>query len=376
MADDDKPLTEAQLEEAKFKLSKVLVKTIATEPFYATLLMQCKPKLSEAYPTAWVTRNAMFFNPRFVLKHSVDELLGVAVHETLHRVFGHVFRLGQRDPRKWNVVTDALINDIIVRQQGYKLPPWVVMWPETQVRGKTAEELYAETEDPEGDGGFGGGGDMIDEGQGSETDELANKRLVAGAIANAKAAGKMPAGLDRMITDLMEPQKDWKELLEVALTSALIGNDLFSYSKPSVVSRMIGAALPTLSRSVGMRRLVCGIDTSGSIQEAELKMFVSELRGITNAIGIEEVHVVYCDAQIHDVHIVERGEQYAPEKVGGGGGTSFHPVFAYADEVEAEALVYMTDMYCDFPEQPEYPVIWGATTEIKGPYGTTINIRD
>lgn len=372
---DEKPLTDAQRAEASLKLSKIMVKMIANEPFYATLLLQNKPQLSELMPTAWVSRRGMYFNPRFLLAHSLDEMVGVAIHETLHKVFGHVFRVGQRNPRKWNVVCDAIINDLI-KQQGYKLPAMAIDWPADAVRGKTAEELYSETDDPEGEGGFGQGGDMIDDGEPTEKDLLDNKRALAGAMANAKAQGKMPAGLERLIGEIMEPKKNWKELLEVTLTSALIGNDMFSYSRTSIVGRSLGIAMPTLSKSSAMRRLVCGIDTSGSISPDELKMFVNELRGITNAIGIQEVHVVYCDAQIHNVHIIENGEPYEPEKVGGGGGTSFEPVFEYAEENEAEALVYMTDMCCSFPERPDFPVVWGATTGAVGPYGTTINIRE
>lgn len=373
---DQKPLTAAQVKEAEFKLSKVLVKTIAHEPFYATLLLQNKPQLSEMLPTAWVSRRGMYFNPRFVLEHSVEELLGVAIHETLHKVFGHVFRLGGRDPRRWNVVCDAIINDIITRQQGYKLPAMAIDWPAEEVRGFTAEELYAKHDDPDNGGGWDGSPDMVDEGEPTEKELLDNKRLVAGAVANAKQQGKMPAGLDRLIGELLEPKKNWKELLECTLISLLVGNDLFSYTRPSIVGRQLGCVMPTLSRASGMRRLVCGIDTSGSISADELKMFVSELRGITDAVGIQEVHVVYCDADIHDVHIVEQGMQYEPSSVGGGGGTSFQPVFDYAEENDAEALVYMTDMYCWFPERPEFPVVWGATTDTVGPYGTTINIRE
>ncbi len=373
---EEKPLTPAQMDEAKLKLSKIMVRMIANEPFYATLLLQSKPQLSEEHPTAWVSRRGMFFNPRFLLKHSMDEMVGVTIHETLHKVFGHLFRLGSRNARKWNVVCDAIINDIITRQQGYKLPPGCIDWPEAEVRGKTAEELYASNKDPEDDGGWGSGGDMIDEGDLTEKDLLDTKRALAGAVANAKAAGKMPAGLERMIGEVLEPKKNWKELLEVTLTSALVGNDMFSYAKTSVVGRSLGVAMPTLSRASAMRRLVCGIDTSGSISADELRMFVSELRGITDAIGIQEVHVVYCDANIHDVHIVENGEPYEPEKVGGGGGTAFDPVFDYARDVEAEALVYMTDLCCHFPEPLDIPIVWGATTKTIAPYGTTINIRE
>lgn len=377
---NETPLTPAQVEEAKFKISKVLVRVITSEPFYATLLMQTKPQLSEMLPTAWVNmRGHIFFNPNFVLKHTVDELIGVAIHEVLHKVFFHVMRLRDRHPKKWNIACDAIINHIITVEQGYKLPAGGVIFPPEKVVGKTADEVYAAIPDDPGDngGGWDGQGDMKDDGSTpTEADALDIKRQVAAAVQNAKQMGKMPAGLDRLIGELLEPQKDWKQLLEEALTSALMGNDLFAYSKRSHAGRAAGVVIPALCRSVAMRKVVIGVDTSGSIDEKQLQIFISETRGILHSIGIQECHVVYCDARIHDVHVLADFERdYTPAKVGGGGGTSFDPVFEYAEEQEAEALVYFTDMYCNFPEQPEFVMVWAATTEIEGPYGATVRIE-
>jgi len=376
---DERKYTDAQMDEAKFKVSKVLTRVITSEPFYATLLMQTKPTLSTMAPTAWVNmRGHIFFNPGFVLDHTIDELVGVAIHEVLHKVFFHVMRLQERNPKKWNVACDAIINHIIVREQHYKLPAGGVMFPEDQVVGKTADEVYsAMKDDPAGGGGWDGEGDMKDDGsQPTESDVLDIKRQVAAAVQNAKQMGKMPAGLDRLIDELLDPQKDWKELLEEALTSGLMGNDLFAYSKNSHAGRAAGTVMPALSRSVQMRKVVIGVDTSGSIDDNQLKIFISEVRGILHSIGIQETHVVYCDSGIHDVHVLPDYERdYMPAKVGGGGGTSFEPVFDYAEEQEAEAIVYFTDMYCHFPEEPDRLVVWAATTEIEGPYGSTVRIE-
>lgn len=372
------PCTEQEKKDAQFKLSKVLVRVITSEPFYATLLMQRRPKLSEQFPTAWVDGpGQIFFNPRFVLKHSVDEMIGVAIHEVLHKVFFHVQRLATRHPKKWNVACDAIINDIIVRQQHYKLPDGGVMFPEDKVRGKTADQVYAEMEDDPSDGGGfdGADGDMINDGTMTEADVLDIKQQVAAAVENAKKQGKMPAGLDRLLTDLFDPKKDWKELLELALTTALMGNARFSFSKPSHAGRVTGLCLPGLSKGVQLRKAVIGVDTSGSIDEKTLKTFVSETRGILASCGVQEAHIVYCDARIHDVHIVPSGEEYVPAKIGGGGGTRFEPVFEYADSEDAECVVYFTDMYGSFPDRPDYPVVWAATTDVEGPWGQTVQIE-
>jgi hypothetical protein len=39
-------------------------------------------------------------------------------------------------------------------------------------------------------------------------------------------------------------------------------------------------------------------------------------------------------------------------------------------------LIYLTDLYGTFPEQPPgYPVIWAAINDQQAPFGTTIQIK-
>jgi hypothetical protein len=38
--------------------------------------------------------------------------------------------------------------------------------------------------------------------------------------------------------------------------------------------------------------------------------------------------------------------------------------------------VYLTDMYGTFPnKEPEYPVLWCATSDVVGPFGETLRIE-
>ena len=62
----------------------------------------------------------------------------------------------------------------------------------------------------------------------------------------------------------------------------------------------------------------------------------------------------------------------------GGGGTSFRPVFDWVEEQEIEprCLVYFTDGYADFPEQPHsYPVMWAIIDSSETPpWGEILHI--
>jgi predicted metal-dependent peptidase len=61
----------------------------------------------------------------------------------------------------------------------------------------------------------------------------------------------------------------------------------------------------------------------------------------------------------------------------GRGGTSFHPPFAYLDEegIVPDTMIYLTDMMGAFPEEPRYPTVWCATSDIKAPFGETVRVK-
>jgi len=112
--------------------------------------------------------------------------------------------------------------------------------------------------------------------------------------------------------------------------------------------------------------VVVGIDTSGSIGQTELDRFFAELRGILENVKPKRVHVVWCDAQVHKVDVVEEVEDMGGLKPHGGGGTDFRPVFDWIEKegLEPDALVYLTDGLGAFPTHaPKYPVLWGAIME-------------
>jgi predicted metal-dependent peptidase len=125
--------------------------------------------------------------------------------------------------------------------------------------------------------------------------------------------------------------------------------------------------------------VVVAIDTSGSIGEGELNMFLSELAGILDDCKPEKVCVLAIDAKVAAVTELDSGADIAnnPPALKGGGGTSFRPAFEWCHEngIEPASLIYFTDMCGDFPkEAPSYPVIWCATMDYVAPWGETVRI--
>ena len=87
-------------------------------------------------------------------------------------------------------------------------------------------------------------------------------------------------------------------------------------------------------------------DTSGS-------MFCEETQGAILAEMIEiskraEVLVCDCDTEIHQVYKVRKQSDF--KNYEGGGGTSFVKPFEEAKKRNVDAVIYMTDLYGEFPD--------------------------
>ena len=103
------------------------------------------------------------------------------------------------------------------------------------------------------------------------------------------------------------------------------------------------------------------VDTSGSINDAELHRFFTEIDAIHRTGAY--VHIVECDAT------VQRDYPYngrTPTTVAGRGGTDFDPVFKFINRSvhRFDGCIYLTDGYASRPEvRPRCPLLWVLTSE-------------
>jgi predicted metal-dependent peptidase len=97
----------------------------------------------------------------------------------------------------------------------------------------------------------------------------------------------------------------------------------------------------------------------------------------------KRVILIGCDAEVreqdvHEARSLDELSDIRMKGLGGGGGTSFIPVFDWVreHEIKPEALIYITDLMGSFPsEAPAYPVVWCASTDIEVPWGDVVRIK-
>ena len=247
----------------------------------------------------------------------------------------------------------------------------------------------------QGKGGGGDGKGRFDQhlppgtSQGKDAQEAASGRnevewttQVAAAANAAKLQGKLPAGLERLLGEILEPKVDWKDKI-ASLFARKVGSGSYDWRRPD--RRLIVRDIYAPGRSgFGAGTVVIGIDTSGSIGERELDMFFAEMAGILEDVKPKRLVVMWCDAHVHRVDEVEEASDLVSLKkkgAPGGGGTSFIPVFNEMTKLgldNVDALVYLTDGYGSFPSKPpEYAVIWGnisAPESVSYPFGDVVDI--
>jgi predicted metal-dependent peptidase len=362
------------------KLDKAKVAIVTQHPFFASILLKRKLIEDKSIPTAAVDqRGQIYYNPDFIEKLSVDQAVFLLAHEVGHVIGQHASRRGARQAKRWNIAGDAWINDML---RDAKIGDFIqggVDMPGS--KDDTVDAIYNRLpEEQDGDGpGRGPGGigdDLIERGTPLTADEAdkidAETRVeVAQAAQAAKMQGKLPASLQKIIADLIDPGTPWYEILERYMTSFKRGE--VSWARPN---RRFEQYLPSPGKVAEMGEVVIQIDVSGSISPQELNYYNGHLARIIELCSPERVHVLYVDTSVCKHDTFERGEEFALEFYSGGG-TDMEAGFKYIEDkgIDPEVFVCLTDGYTNFDvgSKPAYPVVWCISTDVEAPYGDVIH---
>ena len=364
----------------KDKLTKARAGLVLDEPFFGSLILRLsmvEDPGNPGNPTMATNGKEIRFNPIFVDSLPVDQLKAVLCHEVMHCALAHMSRRDSRDPMGWNIAADFAVNPII--RDKFSLPAdhlfnadWAALSAEeiynklpreqksSKGQGEGKDKAQGQGQDP---GGCGAVEDLKgDDGAAAspaDKSQAENEWKVATvqAAQQAKSVGKLPAGIDRLIEEIVNPKVDWREVLKRFIdTSAKNDYSMFPPNRRHIHN---GLYLPSCkSNEIGS--IVIAVDTSGSISQDQLNKFSSELFSIISDFSAE-IHVLYCDTKIQREEFYGSGDLPLSLKAKGGGGTDLRPVFEWVEKngVLPSCLIYFTDLYGTFPEHgSDYPVLW------------------
>ena len=382
------------------KLVTARIGLLLKAPFFGNLATRLIIKNADEWlPTAATDGRHFYYNSRLIDKMPLKQVEFLFGHETLHNVYDHMGRRGDRDPQLFNIAADYAVNqDLMDQRIGEKITVVPILL-DSKYKGKSSEEIYDELyqnakkiniddlldqmldEHLDGDGD-GDNGDGDKEGQGrprlSEEEKKAIRDEIKEAVvsaAQACGAGNLPAGVKRMLADMTEPKMNWRELLQQQIESTVKAD--YTFMKPSRRSWHLDAILPG-QNNAEMIDICIAVDLSGSISDKQCKEFFSEIHGIMQMYDAFKIHVWTFDTEVYNPAIFTQdnmGEllEYQPQ---GGGGTDFTVNWDFMKEsdIEPKKFIMFTDGYPGGSwGDPDYAdtvfIIHGSTT-IEPPFGT------
>jgi predicted metal-dependent peptidase len=342
-------------------------------PYFATAIWRVE--MHEASgpmpgPMGIDQRWRVFYNAEECAKMESPQLAFILCHEINHCLREHSHRMQERNSMLWNIAGDLEINDDL-SEKGLSSDSFVPVFPHTfgfqsnltaeayyDLLMKNAKKGTSKCECGPGANGPPESGDGPSKEGDREGVSEAEANLIRHEVARAaKAAGKLPAGMEQWVEDTLDPKVDWHTLLARYLSRAghvVSGCVDYSYSKPSrrawypiILPKMIARRA----------RLAIVMDTSGSMYGGPLSTAFTEVKGIARA-GNMDSTVYFVDAEVASTG--RAGDSGLASKVSGGGGTDMGVGIeaALAAHPKPDVIVVVTDGETPWPDYaPPIPVI-------------------
>ena len=343
------------------------VALLINHSFFGNLATRLKMVNADEWcSTAATDGRNFYYNSRFICLLKTKEVEFLVGHEVLHVVYDHMGRRDNRDPQIWNIANDYAVNADLKRHKVGQFITSVPCLYEAKYDGKYSEYIYDDLmkgvskislddlidqmldehmdseDDSDGEAeGKGRPKPMTQEERDALRQEI--KQNIINAAAGSEA-GKLPAGVKRLLDDITDPKMPWRDLIQTNLTS-LIKSD-YSFSRPNRRGWHMDAIMPGSIPGEEID-VVVALDMSGSISDKQAQMFLGEVSGMMQMFDGYKIHVFCFDTSVHNPQFyssdnLDTMSEYEPK---GGGGTDFTSIFDYLKErgEDTKRLIVFTD---------------------------------
>lgn len=399
-------------------ISAYLIKLRREHPFFATLSLYMRYEFDDRIRQFTTDGRTARLNPRYLSNLKASERVGTLLHLTLHCALNHPRRCGSRIAEIWNIAADIVVNQIIVESH-FEAPPNTAIDPRygdcsvefvyskllsrarnMATQGVTAVDQGAESDSAATDCSrhqanqdqavtdstgshnpssavdtlqviYPGVSDLlVADGQQhpmSQAQQHQNSAYWERALRQALVVNRMshqqqgfiPAGLERAIDEVLDPQLDWRTVLWRYMSRTPC--DYSGFDRRFIHQGLYLDELQSESLNVHVV-----MDTSGSIGDDQLARFRAEVESIARCYHAIQGHLYFVDAQVYGPFALDASIRVGVAE--GGGGTDFACFFSYlekhCDPFEQALCIYLTDGYGTFPDKaPDIPVLWVATDD-------------
>ena len=391
-----------------FNLNMHTARLLMREPFFAALSRRIDKIASTAIPTAGVRVNPdtaqfeLMYNPEFFESLSETHMQGILKHEFYHLIFEHVTSRKPADGLKRidNIAMDLAINSHIANELPSESDPGPAINGEPMQACIPGEAMFKDlppyktyewylealkkmrdeqNEDGDGEGSGDPFGDMdsLDSHEGfgesdGTTQEIASERLkdaVKKAAEEAEKArnwGTVSSSMRQDILDRIQTKIDWRKVLRYFVKTSQRAD---KRSTP----RRLNKRYPRMHPGKRVRRqakIAISIDQSGSVDDAMLAAFFSELNKLAE---IAEFTVIPFDTRVAEdkVYTWKKGQHKKTERVLQGG-TCFNAPTKYVNEHGFDGHIILTDLMAPKPVASKCQRMWMTTKNYAArPYFST-----
>lgn len=355
--------------------------------FWSTVCMGLRHVIDDTVPTAGTDGLTVHYNPEFLMEFckNNEERTGLVFHETGHVILAHMLRRGDRDPEKYNIAGDHVIN-IMATKAGFKLPEGGHM--DMKYDGWSTEQIYDDLPDqppPPPDGGgigqdiiYGGSGDPDDPASGGsqKIQQAIDDLLVKGTMAAAAAdqIGSVPAEVQRHVDKLLNPPIPWNRILNQFMTK--FDRSRYNYRRPNrrffpdvFVPKKQGEALGPISMA---------IDASASVTDQQFNNYVAGVHHVMKRFNPPSIDFLQFTTRIGRHKKIESMKELKNMEFVGRGGTNVDPVLEWAKTNKPMVQIIFSDGQFHEPQiNPRVPVIWiiHDNPSFKAPFGKVIHFN-
>lgn len=325
------------------------------------------------------------YNSDFLEKIDSNEMEFIFANGAMHATLAHERRKNGRSSWLWQLSTDYAINDMLV-ENGLDRPKEAHYNP--KFRGLYAEEIYEELKtdilrdelEYEAQDQDETKQDTLKKENFDENQELQERLFedFAKSVFDSELKkDEIPVSAQRFFTLKSSQKRDWRDELKVALERFC--KDDYTLLPPNKKFLHSGIYLPScISQKL---KFALAIDSSGSIDERMLGLFLGELGTIMLSVQNYEMEFFICDDKIRFHKTFYGGDildiSLFAKELQSGGFTDFRAVFEFLEHEREgmKLLLYFSDLDGIFPDHaPNFPTKWVTPKEREVPFGEIVVI--
>ncbi len=324
--------------------------------FVSTVMCSLDAYFDDSIPTAATNGKYVKINSEFFMALPEKQRVFLLAHETMHVVYMHMLRRGDRDAQKFNIAADYVINLELV-DQGIEMIPGGLIDP--IYKDLSTEQVYDLLPDDLPNNPMDG--DISEEGDPDEAESIQTDidDYIVRAVQMADlrgAAGSVPSSIRNMLDELAKPKVNWRVTLKRFMLN--LEKSDYSWNRPN--KRYSHAYMPSIKKDPVISTVTFAFDMSGSVTDEQTTQFMSEVKEVFKVLSPKKIELLQFDHRLQGVDTIRSINDMAKVEFKGYGGTAPEVAIEHFMTTKSKVLIVLTDGYFNTSglPKPKQPVIW------------------